>query len=265
MYSACALHCVPFHSASYLSQLRFVLDKIGPTAEGMDSGRMPSCLLILVLGLWCMWCMSGENGAFVPFSVPCGPGSGARQHSCILRRVRENRVRFQGRKEAAARKQQVRHKKGASIQDFLGKLTRASHEGRLRDAENIFAALLSLEGGFEPNAMTINKLILAAANGGDIKAAQNWFERLEKFDLQPDVACFTSVISAGAKYGRVPFAEKWFDKMLSQHIAPTVAAYGAVIHAASNAGDLDAAEAWFERMRRGGSSPTRSFSTQPLC
>ena len=110
-----------------------------------------------------------------------------------------------------------------------------------------------MEGEFVVESRTVNKLILAAAHGGDISKAKHWFERLIlDFDLKPDVTIFTSMITAGAKYGDVEFAEEWFEAMQFYQVSPTVASYGAVILAAANAQDLAAAEKWFGKMEEHG-------------
>ena len=176
--------------------------------------------------------------------------------SAVSRRVREKKVRSQGRKQYETRRAQVRPKRGAFFKDLLAELSEASYSGNVKRAEKIFKDLTSLEVEFVVDTRTINKIILAAAHGGEVAKATQWFEDLGYvYNLEPDVSVFTSVITAGAKYGNLSFAEQWFEAMEFYQIQPDVATYGAVIQAASNAKDLPAAERWLRKMQHAGLQP----------
>ena len=209
----------------------------------------------LILFLWLR--VPGIDWAFGPSRITSALNGNKRHDSRVLRRVRpeKKKVRFQGKKEAAARKAQIRHKRGAFIGDLLSQLHRAADEGDLTLAEEVFDLLLCQEG-FRVEGQTITSMITAAANCGSIKQAVHWFGRLFDYDLMPDVFIFNSVISAGSKLGNISFAEAAFDDMKRYGLKPTVATYGALIKASAMAGNVSGAELWFSRLQAAGLKPT---------
>ena len=187
------------------------------------------------------------------------------QGSTVVRRVRPKKVRFEGKKQEGTRRSQIRHKRGASVPFLLNRLHSAAEEGDLSEAESTFN-LLCLQSGehFTVTQETINAMIFAAAQGGNIERAKHWFGRLVDFDLDPDVKIFTSMISAGSEYGNTSFAEEWFEVMGYYQVPPNVATYGALIKAAANAKDLPCAEKWFSKARAAGICPNHiTFKTVP--
>ena len=96
----------------------------------------------------------------------------------VVRRVREEKVRAEGRKQQAARRSQVRPKRDAFVKDLLADLSKTSNRGNVKKAEEIFAMLLSFEVGFTDGSRMINNVIPAATRGGDVGKAKQWFEDL---------------------------------------------------------------------------------------
>ena len=191
---------------------------------------------------------SALRGTFVSSLSPSFSRSHTRTKSCLARGPRERR--FAGHVKASIRKRQIRP--ANRRRDLLAELHAAGHKGNLTGAEKVFHLLrlpCPSDVEFHVSTQTINALILAAANSGNVERALAWFDQLLTFELDPDMSCFTSVISAGAKYGNVSFAEEWFEAMGYHGINADVTAYGAVMHAAANAGKPALAEKWFQRMK----------------
>ncbi|CAE7610098.1 unnamed protein product [Symbiodinium necroappetens] len=223
----------------------------------MAAGRVATCVLVFFLWPLAVWHVPGADWTFVSPMTTGISSSHTRQSSPVVRRVREKKVRFEGKKQAETRRAQVRHKHGAPTSVLLDQFQRASREGKLREAENIFHLLClpSTEEDFRVGPQAINGLIAAAARCGKIDRAKYWFDRLFDLKLDPTVEIFTSLITAGSKYGNLQFAEEYFDVMAYYQIEPTVETYGAMIKAAANARQLPSAEKWFYAAQEAGLQP----------
>ena len=234
--------------------------KMGLRSGTMASERIATCVLVWFLWPLALQHVPGADRTFASFiSTSTGMSkSHPRQRSPVVRRVREKKLRFEGKQQMEARRAQVRHKPGASIPVLLDRFHKAAQEGRLREAEKIYHLLClpSTESQFTINQATINGLIVAAGKCGDIERAKHWFGQLWAFDLHPNSEIFTSMISAGAEYGDTKFAEEYFNAMEYFQVAPRLETYGAMIKAAANAKDLPSAEKWFYQSQKAGLQPS---------
>ena len=65
------------------------------------------------------------------------------------------------------------------------------------------------KAGVEPDVITFNSVIDAAAKKGDLLAAERWFERAIKAGEETNVSTFNSTIGVVAKKGDWAAAERW--------------------------------------------------------
>lgn len=137
-----------------------------------------------------------------------------------------------------------------TIGDGLHYMHQASLKGDFAKAAEWFEKLCALSD-FQVEANTINTVIQAAANVGNVKEAKSWFQKLSEYDLNATQESYTSMISAAAKRRMVPEAEKYFQEMKAQEIEPDDVAYGALLSAFARVGDLERAEKYFNMMERG--------------
>ena len=139
------------------------------------------------------------------------------------------------------------------IGDGLHYMHQASLKGDFAKAAEWFEKLCALSD-FQVEANTINTVIQAAANVGNVKEATSWFQKFSEYGLNATQESYTSMISATAKRRMVPEAEKYFQEMKAQEIEPDDVAYGALLSAFARVGDLDRAEKYFSMMERGSGS-----------
>ena len=109
----------------------------------MASGRIATCVLVLFLWPLALQHVPGADWTFVSFMTTSTSvlKSQPRHSSQVARRVREKKVRAEGRKQMEARKAQVHHKRGASIPILLDRFHKVAQQGNLREAEKIFHLL----------------------------------------------------------------------------------------------------------------------------
>ncbi|CAE8638036.1 unnamed protein product, partial [Polarella glacialis] len=95
---------------------------------------------------------------------------------------------------------------------------------------------------------------LAKSKAGKTGEAVEWFRKIEKAGLSPDVAAFSSMILCFAKAAQPEEAESWFREMqLSKAgLLPNTMCYNALIDAYGRAGRPDAAHTWLRKMQEAG-------------
>lgn len=146
-----------------------------------------------------------------------------------------------------------------TIGENLDRMKEASQKGKFDLARSIFDKLCAnVEFTVEPE--TINTVIQAAANVGDVKEAKSWFKKFEEYDLNPTLESYTCMISAVAKMAEKKMAneaQEYFQQMISQDIPPDTVAYGALLAAFARVGDIERAEQYFEKMEQDGLKPNK--------
>jgi pentatricopeptide repeat protein len=123
----------------------------------------------------------------------------------------------------------------------------ASLKGNVPKAVEIFEEL-SANSEFVVETSTINTIIQAAANIGNVDSAEKWFKKIPEYGCNATVESYTGLISAYTKKRKVAKAEKVFKDMQVQEIEPDSVAYGALLSAFAGVGDLRSAEKYFSTM-----------------
>eukprot|EP00434_Breviolum_minutum_P034245 symbB.v1.2.030299.t3/scaffold3332.1/size58911/4 len=141
----------------------------------------------------------------------------------------------------------------------------AAAEVWLRQAEEVgikpTLKMLNLAWKFCAHTI-LNSMMAAASRDGDLQLAIGWFQRMDGFNLQPDVVSYTTIISAAAKSGNLPVAEEWFQAAVAQGITPNVVTFTSLIDAAVRSENDEAARHWYETSMKAGVQPSiRTFNT----
>jgi len=128
-------------------------------------------------------------------------------------------------------------------------------------AERILQAMLN-DGAVEPSKNTIDTVMHACAQIGDVDRARRWFDEMKDADMQPSAHTYAVLIDAHAKRGKetrdeaqVKMAEQMFQLMNEENIQPDRVCYTALIDACAQLGNVERAKFWLHKMVNAGVQP----------
>ncbi|WP_377158588.1 hypothetical protein ACFJIX_06530 [Roseateles sp. UC29_93] len=119
-----------------------------------------------------------------------------------------------------------------------------------------------LKKGIRPDVVTYSTLISAHERLADPKRAADWFEHMVNNGVEPNAVTYNALISAYAKAADPEGASDRVDQMVSDGIEPDIFTYGALILAHARRADTQGAVRCFEHMLAQGIQPNaRIYST----
>eukprot|EP00929_Paragymnodinium_shiwhaense_P109331 TRINITY_DN7573_c0_g3_i1.p1 TRINITY_DN7573_c0_g3~~TRINITY_DN7573_c0_g3_i1.p1 ORF type:complete len:396 (+),score=68.01 TRINITY_DN7573_c0_g3_i1:82-1188(+) len=111
-------------------------------------------------------------------------------------------------------------------------------KGNLRRAEELFQRMTA--GGFQASVTTFNSMIHTCTMCGDIERAEFYVGNLEACGLQPNQVTMNSMMNAYCANGNVKEVERWLLKMTELGIQPTTVTFGTLCKLFARLGDPDA-------------------------
>ncbi|OLP87041.1 Pentatricopeptide repeat-containing protein, chloroplastic [Symbiodinium microadriaticum] len=125
----------------------------------------------------------------------------------------------------------------------------------LQQAESLAAARRWFDqatgAGLYPTSFTIATLVEAAATGGDLEDAAEWYEELLRSSTQP---VLNLLLDAAAQVD-LALAKRWYERALALGLKADVQAFNTLITAAARKGDLESAESWYSQGKGAGLDP----------
>ena len=109
-----------------------------------------------------------------------------------------------------------------------------------------------LERGLQPNAHTFSSVITACAKAGDVVAATQYLELMQKAEIPADIVVYGSILNACAKAHDVGRAKKMFEQMQSSGIRPNAFHYGLLAQSLAHIGNWVEVENLQRTMINGG-------------
>eukprot|EP00271_Cylindrocystis_brebissonii_P009791 TRINITY_DN2506_c0_g3_i3.p1 TRINITY_DN2506_c0_g3~~TRINITY_DN2506_c0_g3_i3.p1 ORF type:complete len:1667 (+),score=230.85 TRINITY_DN2506_c0_g3_i3:33-5003(+) len=106
-----------------------------------------------------------------------------------------------------------------------------------------------------PNLRTLNTLLNAWAEQGNLYEARKVFRQMRQLQLTPDVISYNTLIKAYGRAGQSQLAEAVIGEMENNYVRPNVRTFGMVIKNYCQAGDMDAAWDVTKSMQARGIAP----------
>ncbi|KAL6005649.1 hypothetical protein ACLOJK_006220 [Asimina triloba] len=120
--------------------------------------------------------------------------------------------------------------------------------------ENSLSDMLET-GSCLPDVFTLNSLIWAYGNDGQIEKIEQWYDEFRHMGVEPDIKTFNILIRS---YGMASLYEKMgavMDYMKKRFYTPTVATYNIIIETFGKAGNIEKMEYFFRSMKYQGVKP----------
>lgn len=134
----------------------------------------------------------------------------------------------------------------------------AARQGKVDEAARLlleFESQSTSDSTSQPDAVSYNLVIRAAAKKGDYEGAERWLSRMEANGLEATICSYNTVLDACAKADNAEGCETWLREMQSKGVEPNVISYATAIYARARRGEEGRAEALLKQMLNAGIAP----------
>lgn len=106
-----------------------------------------------------------------------------------------------------------------------------------------------------PDVFTVNSVIGAYGNCGQIEKMEKWFDEFQLMGINPDVMTFNILIKSYGKTGMYEKMGSVLEFMKKRFISPTIVTFNIVIDTFKRAGNIERMEEFFLKMKHQGMKP----------
>eukprot|EP00971_Amphidinium_carterae_P344453 6484866-Amphidinium_carterae.2 len=124
----------------------------------------------------------------------------------------------------------------------------AAARGRRMDAATMWLRRMEVEHGIQPDRLTFTSILTAHSAAADVDRALTWFDHMEDRNVQADKIAYNSLMNAFAKYAIPSLAVQMLDRMQRKAVESDVVTYTNVIGAFARSDDVDGAAHWLMQM-----------------
>lgn len=110
-------------------------------------------------------------------------------------------------------------------------------------------------GNCQPDVFTLNSLIGAYGNRGQIEKMEKWYEEFQLMGTKPDIKTFNIMIKSYGKAGLYDKMKSVMDFMEKRFFSPTIVTYNTIIEVFGKAGEIDRMDRFFKKMKHLGVKP----------
>ncbi|XP_028776288.1 pentatricopeptide repeat-containing protein At3g53170 [Neltuma alba] len=110
-------------------------------------------------------------------------------------------------------------------------------------------------GNCQPDVFTLNSLVGAYGNSGQIENMEKWYEEFQLMGIKPDIKTFNIMIRSYGKAGLYDKMKSVTGFMEKRFFSPTVVTYNTIIEVFGKAGEIDKMDRYFKKMKHLGVKP----------
>ncbi|KAK6933841.1 Pentatricopeptide repeat [Dillenia turbinata] len=110
-------------------------------------------------------------------------------------------------------------------------------------------------GNCLPDVFTLNSIIWAYGNSGQIEKMQKWYDEFQLMGIKPDMKTFNILIRSYGKAGMYDKIRSVMDFIEKRFFSPTIVTFNTVIEMFGKAGNIEKMDEYFCKMKHQGMKP----------